>query len=167
MKSKKLKLLLVALFLLWGGFGLYVAMGEFTLREQFLLGYWLASGLVFVIGCAIACCFRKTRRSALPSLFIVVCFGFVLVSLRLHRLTTGVAQLESIYQSIASQGEPYPESIDRTEYSNPEYLQWYYQQNSPESFAIVYLVSSDGWAMEYPDGEWRFIGYRPDGYEPE
>jgi hypothetical protein len=97
----------------------------------------------------------------------VVLGGVSVNAWRSHRLAAGVEQLEAVYREIASRGEPFPESIDRAAYETPAYLQWYYQKNGDKAFAIVYIVSSDGWAMEYPGGEWRHVGCRPDGYGPK
>ena len=161
-----LKLLLAVPAIAWAAFGLYIALGGFAIPDHTRGLTWLAAALVLVLVSLVGCIFRGTRRVAMASLLILVISVFAELGLRSHRRTVGVRQLEAIYLDIASRGQPFPQSIDRASYANPTVLQWYYQKNSEQSFAIVYIESSDGWAMEYPEGTWRFIGYRPGGYDP-
>jgi hypothetical protein len=151
----------------WAFFGLKHAFGGYAVEDQ-MRGMSLAAWvLVLISGYVVACIFRKTRPVAAVSLLILVVTVAAAMGLRSHRLATGVQQLEAIYRDIAACGQPFPDAIDRDSYENPTFLQWYYQKHSEQSFAIVYIVSSNGWAMEYPGGAWRFVGNKPDGYVPE
>ncbi len=165
MKANKPKLLVIP-SIIWACFGFYYALNGFTFNDTKNGAVWLALGLGLILLSMLACIFKQTRMEAVLSLVILLVFGISEIELRSHRLNAGIHQLEMIYSKIAVQGLPFPQSIDRSSYENPSYLQWYYQINSEHNFSIVYIVSSDGWAMEYPSGKWRFIGYYPNGYEP-
>jgi hypothetical protein len=128
---------------------------------------WLAFGLILFLVALGGCIFKRMRWTGIFSLLILVITGLTVKGLRSHRLATGVLQLEAIYREIAARGPPFPKAIAPASYNHPAFLHWYYQRNSDHSFAIVYIVSSDGWTMEYPDPTWRWIGYQPDGYKPK
>lgn len=166
MTKNKVKLLLVIPSIAWASFGLCHLMNGYTFNDSVSEIKWLALGLVLFLFALLGCIFKRTRWVAILSLLIIVAIGITEKSLRSHRLTVGIQQLEAIYHNIATKGPPFSQSIDRSSYKNPAFLHWYYQKNSEQSFAIVYIVSSDGWTMEYPGVTWRFIGYYPDGYEP-
>lgn len=166
MTKTRLSLLLAIPATAWAAFGLCHALGGYAIRDISNGAILLAFGLVLVLGSLVGCLFKRTRCVAVVSLLIVVISGIAESGLRSHRLTVGVRQLEAIYRDIATRGPPFHQSINRASYENPTFLHWYYQRNSEQTFAIVYIVSSNGWAMEYPDATWRFIGFSPDGYEP-
>ena len=161
-----LNLLLAALTIVWGTVGLSYAFAGFAINDKISFGIWQLYGAVPVIACLVGGLFRRTRWTAVVSLMVLVVSGYATPGIRSHRLAVGIRQLEAIYQDVAAKGQPFPQSIDRASYENPAYLHWYYQKNSEKSFAIVYIVSSDGWAMEYPGARWRKIMYCPYGYQP-
>lgn len=161
-----LKLLLVVPMIVWVAVGLSCAFGGFAIHDKISFEIWTLCGAVPVIACLVGCIFRRTRWMAVVSLLVLIVAWNVTTGLGSHRLSVGIRQLEAVYQDVAAKGQPFPQSIDRASYENPAYLHWYYQKNSETSFAIVYIVASDGWAMEYPDAKWRSIMYCPDGYQP-
>lgn len=161
-----LRWLLAVLAIAWVGLCLNHAFGDFTTdvaRHEALLA---ALAVILILGSLTACIFRKTRLVAIVLMPILVVTGAATRSVRSHRLASGIQQLEVIYGDIAARGQPFPDAIDGNSYEKPAFLHWYYQKHSEQSFAIVYIVSSNGWAMEFPGGAWRFIGYWPDGYSP-
>lgn len=167
MKPKLLSFLAALPVVLWLVFGLRHTLGPDAFRDKIEGFAWL------MCGCALALCYlaalfsRKMRRTAAVLLVSIVVLGGCVMSIRDHRLRSEVRRLEAIYHDIASCGQPFPEAIDMAACDGPKHLRWYYQKNSGTSFAIVYILYSDGLAMEYPDGEWRWIGYVPNEYNPD
>ena len=165
MKKKLLKSLLIIPALVWAGLVLRNAVDFSGITDTAYSLFLMASGLALGLASLAVCFIKQTRWMGVASLLIFGITAYGESALRSHLLATGVQQLEVVYREIAASGPPFPDSIDRASYENPVYLPWYYQKNSEQSFAIVYLDSSDGWAMEYPYAKWQWIGYRPDGYE--
>ena len=141
-------------------------MGDFTISNQGNIVILIVCGMALGMAFLVVCLFRQMRWAAVTSVLILGISAYGALSLRSGRLNTSVQLLEAIYQDIAKSGAPFPESIDRELLKTPIALRWYYQKNSDQSFAIVYIVSSDGWAMEYPNASWIWIGYHPKGYKP-
>ena len=166
MAKARYGLLLAVPVIVWACGWLQVVFGGFSIPDKGKGCIWFVVGVLLVVPYLVACIFRRTRLVAMLSVVFLIVFLLVGVNVRQHRLVVGVRWLEAVYQDIAARGAPFPESIDRADYKHPGYLHWYYQRNSDQSFAIVYIVSSDGYAMEYPRGTWRSVGYRPDGYDP-
>ncbi len=166
MKYRLLKLLVALPMIAWALLGLRIASSGFGSREFQTRFVWFVCACALTVCCLAGLVFAKTRWIAAACLLIVVAFTFALMEFRHHRLTSGIRQLEAVYDEIASSGPPFPLSIERSSYPSPDYLHWYYQRNSEASFGIAYIVASNGWAIEYPEGTCRFIGYRPNGYEP-
>lgn len=164
MVRANLKLLLAIPAIGWAACGAYLAFGDYGIQGHLADLKWLAVGGVLALVSLVVGLFEPTRRPALASFLVVAAAGIGQPMFRRHRLAGGVRQLEAIYQDMAARGRPFPPSIDKASFDGPEFLPWYYQRNPDGSFAIVYIVSSDGYAMEYPKGRWRWIGYRPDGY---
>lgn len=167
MKKARLKLLLAIPAVVWTAFALCHALGGYTIQDRADGAVLWVVWLPLVLGSLVGCFFKRVRRVAVASVLILVISGVGLASLRSYRLAAGVEQLEAVYRDIAASGPPFPQSIDRAAYENPAFLHWYYQRHSEQTFAVVYIVSSDGWAMEYPDAAWRFVGFYPHGYKPD
>ena len=165
MAKSRLKLLLVVPAIVWAAYGLQHALGSFTIADSFTGARWLAIGCLLALGSVLGGILSP--RLAIVSLAILAVSGVGATKLRSHRLAAGIRQLEATYRDVAARGQPFPQTISRAAYENPAFLHWYYQRNSERSFAIVYIASSNGWAMEYPKGTWRFISYKPNGYEPD
>jgi hypothetical protein len=159
-------ILLVPPFL-WAAYGCSYVFSDYTMQASTHGAVWMAAGTLLVLVCLVCCVVKRIRKVAVVALLIVISSTVVGRRLRAARLEAGVRQIEAIYLDLAKAGPPFPQAIDRSQYENPSFLHWYYQQNSPESFSVVYLVLSDGWAMEYPQGTWRWIGYWPHGYDPK
>lgn len=167
MKHRLLIVLLIFPLIAWALFGLRVAASGFDTNEEIQRLQWTFCGGVLALTYLIGLAFVKTRRISAGGLCILAISIFLEFHLCANRLASEIKQLETIYKNIASRGPEFPQHIETNSLPKPAYLHWYYQKNPGNSFAIVYTVSSDSWAMEYPDGQWRWIDFSPDGYKPQ
>lgn len=164
--KKSARFLVATAMVAWVLFGYWLGCESSTIQHTMHLAVWLTSGCGLLLVSLILLCFRGLRLFAVASILILVADPLVTISFRRHRYHSDILKLETIFEQIASRGPPFPESVQRASFDAPDTLQWYYQRNSTQSFSIVYLVSSDGWAMEYPGTTWQWIGYWPKGYTP-
>lgn len=151
---------------LWVLFGSTVAFGSFTPIDQERDILWLGIGLLLLVFNLGLCVPHSTRPAALCCVVVLIIIAPAIQMIRGSRLGFGRRRLEAIYSDFAKRGPPFPDKYEASSDAVPGYMTWYYQQHSREKFAVVYLVSSNGWAMEYPSAKWHFIGYQPNGYVP-
>lgn len=150
----------------WAVFGVIFALDPVSCKGAERSIFWLGIGVLLLLLNLGLILFRSTRATALVSVLLLVVFVSGHFWIKVNRLDYGRKQIEAVYTAVAKQGPPFPDKLDVVSLTVPGYMEWYYQKHSAEKFAVVYLVCSDGWAMEYPSAQWQFIGYCPDGYVP-
>lgn len=151
---------------LWAVFGVVLALDPASCEGRVRSIVWLGAGMLLLFLNLGLCVLQSTRAAALTSMILLIASAPGHFLIRVNRLDYGRNQIEAVYTAVAKQGPPFPDKLDETSKTVPGYMEWYYQKHSDEKFAVVYLVCSDGWAMEYPSAQWQFIGFRPDGYVP-